>query len=203
MARCGALVLVLLVRASTALASCDVAGNVLTNCGFSFDLPPWDDTAGTCGHSTIGLVQPGSADCNSAFNGIQHSLALFQCTNAAVTGTYSFGASILREAGTAASCTLTVTPHSVENCGAQNGDPDSSPIAPGAGAWGHAPINSFDLPGNTTSMAFLITCGASMAAGAFSVLIDHTFAGQGLGLFLIFADAFESGNDLMWTASVP
>lgn len=177
----------------------DEPGNLVENCGFDTEIPPWNDFFGTAIHdSGEGFFSNGSASLSGEETGNGHELQLRQCiTPVASERTYRFGGALRGGATPPDECLLTAATRSATDCGG-GGTFAWSTLMPSAGAWVSFTETELTTLAGTVAVLLDVTC--IRADSDFGAHFDDAYFGETAALF---SDGFEDGDTSDWSSSVP
>ena len=172
---------------ATSAWPCQVAGNLVTNCGFPTNTSSWTVDSGTCAHNTAdGSSAAGNIECDAIDSDGRFVFLISQCITPASGDTYGYGADAQRVSGGTGnlSCQIALADHADLTC-SSNINSGNTSWPPGTGIYTQSSSASFgaDLT-FTQSIRVSISCIVisiySPDFADFVVRIDDVFVGIGL-----------------------
>lgn len=171
-----------LVSASSAWP-CNVAGNLVTNCGFDTNLTGWTSTVAdpACAHNAAdGSSAVGNSECGAFLNApnFQLQLSSTACLDVNPSTTYGLGADFRLVSGGTVNCLVRAEAHNDNTCTSPNFSHETPVISP---ITSYTQASGFITTGMTHgSVLMRVLCDSPAAQGDFVVRIDDVFLSVGL-----------------------
>lgn len=165
----------------------DVTGNLVVNCGFDTEIPPWIRLFGTSQHDPVeGYLAPGSASLTGGVTGNGFEVHLHQCITPVLPEvTYTFSGAIRGGDDVLDMCELFIATRSMSDCSG-GGTFSDTEVNPLMNSWLEFPPNELTTLAGTVAVSFQVRC--VRAAGNFSVHFDDAY----FGIPPFHTDGFES-----------